>query len=932
MRGSTTFLVDLFRNRPKPGNTYFSEVLVPLFFDGVGRPPEDSRHQAAMAALGGSVPYLDGGLFRADADAFERALLGVDTDDVRHHAIVLPDALFDPATDNPDQGPGRQERHRTVLGLLRGYRFTTQESTPDDQSVDPDPELLGKVFENLYQADDRHQAGAYYTPREVVRYMCRRALDGYLLDHAAEHVVTQEMLGGLRDEAVDWETTHLHLSAAQERVLTIALERVTVIDPAVGSGAFLVGMLQEITLLRRGIRSAALDAQIERGSEDVYAWKRQTVTRSLHGVDVNPTAVEICRLRLWLSLVIEYDLTRQRDIPPLPNLEFRVVAGDSLVDRVGAVAFRQSLPESYVQTELEMQRHLERLDRAIGQYREADRDGSVRRVRRHSQEIRSLQQSIASTQMDRTIDEARHRLTTLEKAARPSQRAIATVKGELLGLEQMRENLRSDAPVLKPLLWPLVFREVFERERGGFDIVVANPPYVRQESISAVDQRAYGAAFKEFYAGTGDLYVSFFARALQVAREGGWLSFITSNKYMRAGYGERPRRALATTTRIAEVIDFGDLPVFSAAAYPAIFIGQKRERPETGHPIVAADLNLPVRRRLRDDGRAVNVDHVRTELDDLPELIREARAANYPQALLRSQGWILEDPVLVRLFDRLMNEGTPLGEHVNGRMYYGIKTGLNKAFVIDQATRDALIAADPRSEEVIKPWLRGRDIKRWQPEWAGLYVIFTRRGIDIEAYPAIREHLMQWREELEPKEPGDRTRKKGQKPGSYKWYEIQDNVAYWREFEQPKLLWPDITPESRFVWDESGYFTDTTIFQSTGASPADTALLNSELAEFLLLQLCPTIRGGFLRLKIQYLETFPMPQMSENTRTTLDVLARSASSEDTPTMEIDDLVSSAYDLSPTERTLIGRWIADRKAIIGADIADRGAIDEDESTA
>lgn len=739
--GSSTFLVDLYRGRPKGGDTYFSEVLVPLFFDGVGRPPEDPRHRETMARLGGSVPYLDGGLFRADADAFERALFGVDAGDNRTLTIMLPDALFDPATDNPDAlpGRGRPERQRTILGLLRGYRFTTQESTPDDQSVDPDPELLGKVFENLYQQDDRRQTGAYYTPREVVRYLCRQPLDGYLLAQTGEHGVSQATLDRLRDEAIDWESTDVQLTAVQERVLTDALRDVTVIDPAVGSGAFLVGMLQEITLLRRGIRSAAIDAQIERGSEDVYDWKRHAVTRSLHGVDVNPTAVEICRLRLWLSLVIEYNLTRQRDIPALPNLEFRVVAGDSLVDRVGATPFRQSLPTSYVQPDFEMTQTLERLDRAIARYREADQEGRARRVSELGQEIRELQRSVVSTQLERTIVDARFRLKTLQKAARPSQRPIAAIAGELLALEQMLATQQAAAPVLKPLLWPLVFREVFER--GGFDLAVANPPYVRQESISPVDQRAYEAAFDPFYAGTADLYVSFFARALQIVRDGGWLSFITSNKYMRAGYGERARQTLTARTRIAEVIDFGDLPVFAAAAYPALLIAQKLQptpdQPESDaepeHLIVAADLNLPVRRRLRADDLAVNVDNVRAELDDLPALITEARAANYPQALLRPRGWILEDPVLVRLFDRLMSEGTPLGQYVNGRMYYGIKTGLNEAFVINQATRDALIAADPRSAEVIKPWLRGRDIKRWRPEWAGLYVIALQNSGDRDA-------------------------------------------------------------------------------------------------------------------------------------------------------------------------------------------------------
>lgn len=187
--------------------------------------------------------------------------------------------------------------------------------------------------------------------------------------------------------------------------------------------------------------------------------------------------------------MIEYDLTRQRDIPALPNLEFRVVAGDSLVDRVGSTAFLLSLPQSYVQLDLETQDVLRQLDLAITRYREADEQGNLRQVRRQGEHIRSLQRQIATRQLERTIREARARRNNLERASRPSRRRIEAATAELRALEQMEENLRLDLPVQKPLLWPLVFRDVFVR--GGFDIAVANPPYVRQESISPIDQQAY---------------------------------------------------------------------------------------------------------------------------------------------------------------------------------------------------------------------------------------------------------------------------------------------------------------------------------------------------------------------------------------------------------------------------------------------------------
>jgi hypothetical protein len=202
-------------------------------------------------------------LFRADANPFERALFGTGDDGARTRRVSLPNDLFDPTKDDLVLARRGGQRQRTVLGLLNGYRFTTQESTPDDQSVDPDPELLGKVFENLYQEGERHETGAYYTPREIVHFMCREALDGYLKARAG---VDQETINWLREEATDWAASNRRLTPVQAEALDRALDEVTVLDPAVGSGAFLVGMLQEIVLLKRGIEQSERDREIERSS------------------------------------------------------------------------------------------------------------------------------------------------------------------------------------------------------------------------------------------------------------------------------------------------------------------------------------------------------------------------------------------------------------------------------------------------------------------------------------------------------------------------------------------------------------------------------------------------------------------------------------------------------------------------------------------
>ena len=291
-RGSVTYLRDLWHKRADAEDgEYYRGILVPMFFDAMAT-GSSSRNEPPHPGL--CAPYLNGGLFRRNA-----------LEDRIHDAgeVTLPDEVFDPYSDEDDGSDDEEGREKTLLGLLSRYRFTTRESTPDDQSVDPDPELLGRVFENLYQGDERKGTGTYYTPREIVHFMCREALDGYLRDATG---VEQSTLNVLRQEAVGSRDEYERIPDIPADALVDALETVRVCDPAVGSGAFLLGALQEVVVLRRGIlfsqRSYVEPHELYQMVSD---WKRRIIENSLYGVDINPEAVEICRLRLWLSMVLD---------------------------------------------------------------------------------------------------------------------------------------------------------------------------------------------------------------------------------------------------------------------------------------------------------------------------------------------------------------------------------------------------------------------------------------------------------------------------------------------------------------------------------------------------------------------------------------------------------------------------------------------------
>lgn len=920
--GSPTYLLDLWPRRFETDQReYFRGILSPLFFDALATGSSNRGEHRVL----GFVPYLNGGLFRRNAQE----------DMINDHGEVsLPDEVFDPESED------------SLLNLLSRYRFTTRESTPDDQSVDPDPELLGRVFENLYQGDERHDSGTYYTPREIVHFMCREALDGYLRDETG---VSQRTLDTLRLEATGSRDEAQPVPGVPAAKLVDALETVRVCDPAVGSGAFLLGAIQEIVTLRRGILfSEQPDVEHHELYQKVSDWKRRTIENSLHGVDVNPEAVEICRLRLWLSMVLDMDEPPPPDSSwALPNLDFQIVAGDSLVDRLADISFKESWPPPPMQLGLVLLRELQQLEGNIAQ-RKREFEATHRDPKR-LRELRDLiardQQQIIRLHLADALEKAEVELAQLQKKRPPAKSALKNAMRLVERTRSLLEGVESTdfALVQRPFLWPVAFPEVLRagEPSAGFDIVLANPPYVRQEKLDSDDQLAYGDTFPEVHTGTADLLTYFYARALQVLKDGGWLAFITSNKFMRAGYGANVREHLPTSLRINRVIDFSDLPLFEAngksiAAYPAVLVGSRSDD-VFEHELRVADLTVPVRKELARAELKVTTENVRGVLEDLDGLLARSENTNYPQALLRRQGWVLQDPTLVRLFERLMSQGTPLGEFVQGRFYYGIKSGLNDAFVIDQDKRDELIGEDPRSEELIKPWLRGQDIKRWRPDWQERYVIAIQSSGDEDAdhpwtnakdeerarsmfrisYPAIHDHLSYFERYVDSK--GKTRSLRERKDQGRFWWELRA-CTYYQEFDQPKMIFRRFANAPAFAFDHSGAYHNDACYFAVSPSPSLTALVNSSVGWYLLSQLCTPLQNGYIQLFVQFLEQLPVPALPPDVERLLsqhvEALARGVRDAHLE-QDIDTLAFDVYGLSSMERRLVLDWLGERREAYGA---------------
>ncbi len=727
-----------------PDLNFYRNRLTLLFFSGLNTPTSETNTATAgrgdiVDRLIGKPPYLNGGLFEQD-------------DDDKMPGLAIPDDVFG----------------RMLHDLFYRFNFTVTESTPLDLEVAVDPEMLGKVFEELVTG--RHESGSYYTPKPVVAFMCQEALKGHLQTHcpsedpdAIAHFVEERDAGNLHDP---------------ERVLE-ALRNITVCDPACGSGAYLLGMLHELLDLRN-----ALFATRNVDHKTVYDRKLEMIERNLYGADIDPFAVNIARLRLWLSLAIDSDEPR-----PLPNLDYKIEAGDSLI---------APAPNA-------MQMHLRKP----------------------------------------VIDEIAEKKADYLTAHDGTKRRL---KGEIDSLRQTINDLTHGGKPVTGFDWAVEFAEVFLN--GGFDVILANPPYVRQELITGIKpvlKNVYGS----LYSGTADLYVYFYYRGLELLKPGGMLVFISSNKWFRANYGKKLRAHIAKSAGVLSITDFGDLPVFtSATAYPMIFIARKGGQHAATCYTQVPSLDPPY--------------------PDVREVI-ETYGQALPGDAIDGADWTLADSATAGRLRGMRATGIPLGEYVNEQIYYGVKTGFNTAFVIDGAKRAELIAADPKSAEIIRPLAVGRDIRKWCIDYKDRWLIFTRRGTRIDDYPAIQEHLDQWRAELEPK-PRDWPKDQewpGRKPGSYKWYEIQDEVAYYAAFDQPKIVFPDIARVPRFAFDSaSTFFNDTTFIVPTN----DTYLLgvlNSGVVLDLYTKLSPRIRGGYLRYKRQYVKQIPIPTAPPADRTAI---------------------------------------------------------------
>lgn len=604
----------------------------------------------------------------------------------------------------------------------------------------------------------RKAGGVYYTPEYIVEYIVKNTIG--------------KLIEGKKPKEIS---------------------NFKIVDPACGSGSFLIGAYQYLLDYHKNYYSE--NGKPSKGKKGhpltpegnlTSAEKKRILLNNIYGVDIDVNAVEVTKLSLLLkcmegetsaSIAHQLSMFHKR---VLPTLENNIKDGNSLIDN----------------------------DYYDGQLFETEKKIKPFNWKKAFPEVFQIKKPDTNLEL-------KYHLKKVKELQTEAEELVKKVKSKF-------EEPNID----------------YSRSKG-FDVVLGNPPYVRQELLG--EQKNYFESHYRVYHGMADLYSYFIERGISLLNNNGIFGIIVANKWMRSNYGE-PLRKWLKQQNIYEIIDFGDLPVFEkATTYPCILIA--------GKPTVNAS--------------SFDCTNVKTlNFDSLQNYIKQNRDL-INKSSLDDSGWNLASETENKLLKELKVNTIPLGDYVKGTIYRGVLTGLNKAFVIDKAIKEQLIKEDIRSAEIIKPFLAGRDIKKYQPPKSDKYLIFTKRGIDIDKYPVIKNYLHKFKKQLSPK-PKNFTGVKweGRKPGSYKWYEIQDAIDYYNEFEKPKIIYPNILKKPEFTFDTSNWYTNQKCFIISIDDKYLLGVLNSRLFHFLFEKYLPKLRGGFYEPSSVFFKDFPIKKIN----------------------------------------------------------------------
>ncbi len=920
-----------------------------LFFEVLAKKNNERSKEIKEDKISGKIPYLNSSLFDKtplESNGHEIRLLN------NEPLEIYPKSIF--KKDKDYQNKKALPLLEYLFEFLHVYDFTT---TPKDikdhkntsESRLINPSVLGLVFEKL----NGYKEGSFYTPSFITSYMFKESITPIVLDKFnAIYKWDCENLEALRGKI---DRNFSDQKAKEYLQVLLALR---ICDPAVGSGHFLVSALNEMvriayelglitSLYRHSLRLENDEIIIQHTptgeifnykkphsendphhhiQKELFELKKSIIENCLFGVDINPNSCEITKLRLWIELLkysyyIFEEGKNTNALETLPNIDINIKCGNSLISRFSLNDDLKKIPN--------IKKKIQEYKDLVAQYKDPNPLFPLNKtdLTNKIQDLKTtfsleLKDPKTKAELEKAIEKHIKKYNffalddkslldglnyfipnlfgTLKLSPKEEEEAFASY-GRIRALRKKLDDALSGREYQNAFEWRFEFPEVLDDEGDflGFDCIIGNPPYIRQEQIKEI-KPLLQKQYQDFYNSTADIYTYFFALSYRLLKDKGFNAFITSNKYARAKYGAKLRELLLKKTTIVSYMELNALKVFESATVDTSIMSFIKQEPS----------------------KESDFKYYEPTPDDKSDL-KSARSLLMRQNALSTESFIFADATLLDLRDKIEKSGTPLKDW-DIQIYRGILTGANEAFIIPTEKREEILNAcktqeeRKRTETLIKPILRGKDIKRYSYEWAGEWVINTHNGytsnlkskippIDIEKYPALKSHLDSHFDTIATRSD------QGDTP-----YHLR-NCAYLEDFEKEKIVYPCImAKEPCFVYEEKGFYAPAPANIITGDKTEIqyiTALLNSKCIYFAMRKF---YMGGGIEgeLKTNNLEKIPIPKITPQNQKLADKITDCAKAileakEKDPKAntqelekEIDALVYQLYNLTDEEIKII----------------------------
>lgn len=890
--GQEHFMQQFFLSAPQDSSFYMT-YLEPLFFDTLNAKRAASAEDCVINGVNfGKVPFLNGGLFERE--------------DGHPMGLTIDWAIFN-----------------RFFEVLNNYNFTIIEDDPDFKEIAVDPEMLGHIFENLLE--DNKDKGAFYTPKEIVQYMCQESLIEFLNTQLSKNIDNERLKDAIRNFVIKQDFVGLNdISQRADQYVLQALRDIKVCDPAIGSGAFPMGILHEIYRLVEYLQE---DRDIFLDIWDKKIWdaarvKQDIIQNSIYGVDIEKGAVDIARLRFWLSIIIDEDEPK-----PLPNLDYKIMQGNSLLERFGPIdlKFDKSKYEKPIQKQANLFGEVQNpqisiaeamaakgfdLTRIEQEYFHTEDPARKEQIRK---EITEFEKSFIKDEIKAKKDEVINDINVLSKKLinasytsntekRSLEKQLKIAENDLIQISAVEEQSKKIKEGNKPyFLWNLYFMDVFEQ--GGFDVVIGNPPYIQMQKESGKLSKELAISGYKTFERTGDIYALFYELGFIRLRNSGVHTFITSSQWMKASYGES-LRAYFSKYNPKKLVLLGPGAFETATVDTNVLIASKESFSGKLEAIVVKDIH---------------------DFNKLSSIV------NIKMASISQKPWIVSSPIKQVIQDKIIKHSRALSKW-DLKINFGVKTGYNEAFIIDKTKRDELVAQDPKNSEVVRPILKGREIQKYTTDGLDNFIVFIpwhfplQENEDIVGasntaedsfksdYPSLYSYLDSHKENL-------LKRNKAETGIRYEWYALQRCAnTYHSEFSKEKIVWKRIGSILRFAFvPNETYCLDSTCIATGEKLKFLTGFLNSRLCKYQLMEAAPKTGMGDLIISVQALDPllvyYPNEQEEQQIEEIVDqIIELKKQSKDTQDLEnqIDVMVFKLYELTYEEVLVVSPnfWLSE----------------------